>query len=57
MIIKKSPDEIERMRTAGRVVAKVFDEVESKLKPGIKTIELDEIVERVIRGESCTPSF
>ncbi len=57
MIIKKSADEIERMRTAGRVVAKVFDEVESKLKPGIKTIELDEIVERVIRGEGCTPSF
>jgi methionyl aminopeptidase len=57
VIIKKSPDELARMEQAGRVVVKVFDAVEEKLRPGVKTIELDEIVERVIRGEGCVPSF
>jgi methionyl aminopeptidase len=57
VIIKKSPDELARMQQAGRVVAKVFDALESKLRPGVKTLELDEIVERVIRGEGCVPSF
>jgi methionyl aminopeptidase len=57
VIIKKSPDELDRMRAAGRVVAKVFEEVVDKIRPGVKTRELDKVVERVIRGEGCTPSF
>ena len=57
MIIKKSPEELDRMREAGRVVAKVLDEVRDKIKPGVRTRELDQIVERIIRGEGCTPSF
>ena len=57
MIIKKSPEELDRMRRAGRVVAKVFDALRDEIKPGVKTRTLDAIVERVIRGEGCTPSF
>ncbi len=57
MIEKKSPEEIERMRAAGRVVAKVFDEVEGMLRPGVKTKEIDTLVEKVIRSEGCIPSF
>ena len=57
MIIKKSPDELDRMRAAGRVVAKVFEEIAEKIRPGVRTRELDKVVERVIRGEGCTPSF
>ena len=45
------------MRSAGRVVAKVFDEIRDKIKPGVRTRELDQLVEKVIRGEGCTPSF
>jgi len=57
MIIKKSADEIEKMRTAGRVLVKVFDEVREKLVPGTKTKEIDALVEKIIRGEGCVPSF
>lgn len=57
MIIKKSPDEIERMRIAGRVVADVFAEVADKIRPGVRTEEIDQIVERVIRAAGCVPSF
>ena len=57
MIIKKSPDELDRMRAAGRVVAKVLDEIRDQIRPGARTRDLDAVVERVIRGEGCTPSF
>lgn len=57
MIIKKSREEIERMRTAGRVVVTTFDAVRQKIRPGVRTRELDAVVERVIRGAGCEPSF
>ena len=57
MIIKKSADEIERMRTAGLVVAQVFDAVIDKVKPGVRTKEIDAVVEQVIRDAGCVPSF
>jgi methionyl aminopeptidase len=57
VIIKKSEDEIARMRQAGRVVVQVFEAVQEKIKPGVRTREVDAIVERVIRGAGCIPSF
>jgi methionyl aminopeptidase len=57
VIIKKSPEELERMRRAGAVVAKAFDAAREKIKPGLRTRELDALIERVIRSEGCTPSF
>jgi methionyl aminopeptidase len=57
VIIKKSSQELDRMRRAGRVVAKVLDAVRDEIKPGIKTRALDSLVERIIRDEGCTPSF
>jgi methionyl aminopeptidase len=57
VIIRKSPGELDRMRYAGRVVAKVFQTLREEIRPGLRTREVDEIVEQVIRGEGCTPSF
>lgn len=57
MIIKKSPEELDRMRAAGRVVAKVLDEVRDKIRAGVRTREIDQFVEKLIRGAGCTPSF
>lgn len=57
MIIKKSPDEIAKMRRAGAVVTKAFDAVRAKIRPGVRTADLDAEIERVIRGEGCVPSF
>ena len=45
------------MRRAGRVVARVFDEIEERIRPGVTTKHLDRLVERVIRGAGCVPSF
>ncbi|HYN78197.1 MAG TPA: type I methionyl aminopeptidase, partial [Lamprocystis sp. (in: g-proteobacteria)] len=37
----KSPDEIERMRVAGRLAADVLEMIEEHIRPGITTDELD----------------
>lgn len=57
MILKKSADEIERMRRAGVVVADAIDAALQRVRPGVTTAELDEVVEKVIRGAGCAPSF
>jgi methionyl aminopeptidase len=57
MITRKSRSEIEKMRRAGRVVAEVLALVESALRPGVATIELDRIAEAHMRAAGATPSF
>ncbi len=53
----KSAGQIERMATAGRLVADVLDAVGSAIRPGISTLELDAIAEAIIREAGATPSF
>ena len=43
-IIIKSRQEIEIMREAGRIVARVLEVLKSQVKPGIKTRELKSII-------------
>ena len=57
MIIKKTVREIELMRTAGKIVALAHQEVRKHIAPGVSTLELDQIAERVIRENGATPSF
>ena len=57
MITRKSTREIEVMRRAGRIVAEVLALVESELKPGVSTAQLDLLAERHIRAAGATPSF
>jgi methionyl aminopeptidase len=57
MILKKSPDELDRMHRAGKVVAQAIEAAREKVKPGVRTEELDRVVERVIRAGRCIPSF
>ncbi len=57
MIIKKSPSEIEAMKEAGRISAKVLREVGNHVRPGVTTLELDELAETIIRLEGGIPAF
>ena len=57
MVTRKSRREIDKMRTAGRLVAEVLALVESELKPGVTTGHLDQLAERHIRAAGATPSF
>ena len=57
MIIKKSPAEIEAMKEAGRISAKVLREGGKRVQPGVSTLELDEFAETLIRLEGGVPAF
>jgi methionyl aminopeptidase len=57
VISRKSAREIGQMRRAGRVVAEVLALMESELRPGVATAELDRIAEAHIRASGATPSF
>lgn len=57
MIICKSASEIEIMREAGQIVAKVLLKIEKVLEPGITTAEMDWIAEKKIRAYGAIPAF
>jgi methionyl aminopeptidase len=57
VIIKKSPAEIEKMAAAGAILAATLDMLESRIKPGVSTAELDEAAERFIRSRGGKPTF
>ncbi len=57
MIIIKSSREIEYIREASRIVVKVLRAVEKLIKPGIKTIELDEFAYDLIIKHNAKPAF
>jgi methionyl aminopeptidase len=57
VISRKSAREIGQMRRAGRIVAEVLALIESELRPGVTTRELDRLAEAHIRRAGATPSF
>ena len=57
MIIKKSPEQIEKMARAGAILVSTLELLASNVRPGVSTAELDEIAERFIRSQGATPTF
>lgn len=57
MIISKSKAELEIMRESGRIVALTHQELAKWIRPGVSTIELDQIADRFIRSNNAIPSF
>jgi methionyl aminopeptidase len=55
-IIIKTDEEIELMRQSGHLLAKVHDELHAALRPGISTLELDQIGEETIRKLGGIPN-
>ena len=57
MILIKSPQEIEKMRIAGRIVALAHQAIAPLIKPGVTTKEIEMVADKVIRANGATPSF
>lgn len=57
MVYYKSKEEIELIRNSSLLVSKTLAEVAKYIKPGIKTIELDNIAETFIRDHGAVPGF
>ena len=57
MINIKNEKEIERMRDSARVLKLVLKAIEKEIKPGVTTMHLNNVAEKVMRDNGATPSF
>jgi len=57
MIQLKTPEEIDRMAAAGRILARCHEILRSKARPGVTTGDLDAAAERFIRSQGAEPAF
>lgn len=57
MINIKSKDDIKALKEAGRISAKALRLTGAQVRPGISTLELDQICEQIIRLEGAVPAF
>lgn len=56
-MVVKTKEEVELLRENAIIVSKTLAEVAKHIKPGVKTITLDEIAEDFIRSEGAVPGF
>lgn len=57
MVILKLPEEIERARASNRIVAEVLSRLREKVKPGVKTKDLDKFAEEIAEKRGARPAF
>ena len=53
----KSEREIQLMRESCKILAKVYEELEKAIRPGVSTKEIDTLAEKLIRSYDCVPNF
>jgi methionyl aminopeptidase len=57
MIIRKTPEELEKLAAAGDIHRRTMKLLEGKIRPGVTTKELDTAAEKYIRSQGGVPSF
>ena len=57
MVILKLPDEIEKARASNRIVAEVLSKLREKVKPGVRTRDLDKFAEEISKKRGAKPAF
>jgi methionyl aminopeptidase len=57
MIVRKTPEQIEKMAAAGDIHRRTMKLLEGKIRPGVTTKELDTAAEKFIRSQGAVPSF
>jgi methionyl aminopeptidase len=57
VIVCRSSAELERMRAANQVVARILAELANAARPGVTTAELDALAERLVRESGAEPAF
>lgn len=57
MIIGKSQKEIDKMRVSGQLVGCVLRELRVMIEPGVTTMEVNDVAEKMIRDAGAYPTF
>ena len=57
MIIKKTPEEIDRMAAAGAILVTTMNLLAGKIRAGVSTLDLDQAAEKFIRSQGAEPAF
>ncbi len=55
--MRRKPEEIAKMRKAGKVVAEIHQKLRDAIRPGVTTLELDKISRQVIERRSARSNF
>ncbi len=57
MIVKKTPQEVDKMAASGEVLVRCLKMLASKARAGVTTEELDAAAEKFIRSQGAVPAF
>jgi methionyl aminopeptidase len=57
VIVCKSPAELEKMRAANALVAEVLGELAGMVAPGVSSLDLDGVAEKMVRAAGAEPAF
>ena len=57
MIVKKTPEQVEKMAASGEVLVRCLQMLAAKVRPGVTTKELDAAAEKFIRSQGAEPAF
>ncbi len=57
MILRKTPEELDKMAAAGRILARCHEILRRKARPGVTTAEIDATAEKFIRSQGGEPAF
>lgn len=57
MIIAKSAKDLDRMREVGELIAEVRETLRSMIEPGVTTLELNAVAEKMMRERGAIPTF
>src|SRR5437773_1896881 len=55
--VRKTSDQLKKMRAAGRVVAEMHEKVREAIRPGITTLELDRVARDVLDRRGAKSNF
>jgi methionyl aminopeptidase len=57
VIVKKTPEQVDKMAAAGDILVRTLKLIEGKIRPGVTTAELDAAAEKFIRSQGAVPAF
>lgn len=53
----KTPGEIEKLREGGKILAQIMSKLTGAARPGLRTIELEQLAQKLIKEAGAKPSF